>query len=120
MRAYIREILLLTSCMGLVRTLQIDVPSIGQRRCEIPATITRDSDSEPEVFVLGYVIEDIPGFTGILATPTDTGLTPQTVLFSIASPGQFQLQLIDQSDSAVLATSTPFVLSNSIDPCPPV
>ncbi|KIK65916.1 hypothetical protein GYMLUDRAFT_38389 [Collybiopsis luxurians FD-317 M1] len=120
MRAYIQTILLVMAGLAQIQALHVDVPSTGERRCEIPATITRDSESDPEVFVLGYVIEDLPGFTGTLATPTDTGLTPQTVLFSIASPGEFQLQLMDTSGTAVLATSTPFVLSNSIDPCPPV
>ncbi|KAJ3781833.1 hypothetical protein GGU10DRAFT_365485 [Lentinula aff. detonsa] len=116
----VRLLLLLAAGITQVQSLQIDVPSEWQRRCDIPVTITRESDDDPETFALAYLIEDDPQFTSYFATPTDTGLTPQTVLFAIASPGVFSVEAMDVSKTAVLATTTPFTLSNSIDPCPPV
>ncbi|KAJ4477745.1 hypothetical protein C8J55DRAFT_561340 [Lentinula edodes] len=132
-----RLVLLLAAGIAQVHSLQIDVPSEWERRCEIPITFTRETEDDPETFALAYIIEDDPQFTSFFATPTDTGLTPQTVLFAIASPGGislltfhngsslavfrvFGIEAMDVSKTAVLATSTPFTLSNSIDPCPPV
>ncbi|KAJ4476534.1 hypothetical protein C8R41DRAFT_923314 [Lentinula lateritia] len=115
-----RLVLLLAAGIAQVHSLQIDVPSEWERRCEIPITFTRETEDDPETFALAYIIEDDPQFTSFFATPTDTGLTPQTVLFAIASPGVFGIEAMDVSKTAVLATSTPFSLSDSIDPCPPV
>ncbi|GAW09136.1 hypothetical protein LENED_011268 [Lentinula edodes] len=115
-----RLVLLLAAGIAQVHSLQIDVPSEWERRCEIPITFTRETEDDPETFALAYIIEDDPQFTSFFATPTDTGLTPQTVLFAIASPGVFGIEAMDVSKTAVLATSTPFSLSDSIDPCPPM
>ncbi|KAJ3751309.1 hypothetical protein DFH05DRAFT_180867 [Lentinula detonsa] len=91
----VRLLLLLAAGITQVQSLQIDVPSEWERRCEIPVTITRESDDDPETFALAYIIEDDPLFTSFFATPTDTGLTPQTVLFAIASPGVFGIEAMD-------------------------
>ncbi|KAJ3723821.1 hypothetical protein EV361DRAFT_866969 [Lentinula raphanica] len=115
-----RLLLLAASGISLVSSLQIDVPSEWERRCEFPVTFTRETDDDPESFALGYTIEDDSQFTSFFATPTATDFTPQTVLFAIASPGVFGIEAMDVSKTAVLATTTPFSLSNSIDPCPPV
>ncbi|KAE9387940.1 hypothetical protein BT96DRAFT_451078 [Gymnopus androsaceus JB14] len=53
----------------------------------LPATVTRDSDDDPETFAVAYLEDSDPKFTSFVATPTDTNLPPQTVLFSIATPG---------------------------------
>ncbi|KAE9388078.1 hypothetical protein BT96DRAFT_1025597 [Gymnopus androsaceus JB14] len=113
---YLRLLLICAAGIVQVKTLQVDVPSSVERRCQIPATITRDSDDDPETFVVAYVVDPL-SFTEFVATPTDTSPTPQTVLFSIASPGLFHLEVTDDTHTAVLATSTPFTVTNSINPC---
>ncbi|KAE9388075.1 hypothetical protein BT96DRAFT_1025595 [Gymnopus androsaceus JB14] len=116
---YLRLLLICAAGITQVKTLQVDVPSSWERRCDIPATVTRDLPDDPETFAVAY-IEDSLSFTSFFATPTDTSSTAQTVLFAISTPGSFHLEVTDLTHSAVLATSTQFTVTNSIDPCPPV
>ncbi|KIK65918.1 hypothetical protein GYMLUDRAFT_38391 [Collybiopsis luxurians FD-317 M1] len=49
----------------------VDVPITCQRQCEIPATITRDSNSDLGTFVLEYLIEtkiSLEGFVIIISS----------------------------------------------------
>ncbi|KAE9387941.1 hypothetical protein BT96DRAFT_451070 [Gymnopus androsaceus JB14] len=101
-----------------VSSLHVDVPDTWIQRCPIPATITRDSDCDPESFSLSYIVDDINA-EEFIATVTDTALTPQTVLFTIETPGVFHL-VIEDASSSVLATSDPFTMDLAISPtCPP-
>lgn len=96
----LRLLLICAAGIAQVKTLQVDVPSSWERRCQIPATVTRDSDDDPETFVVAYV-EDSLSFTSFFATPTDTSLTPQTVLFSIASPGSVTFLMGDDYENYI-------------------
>ncbi|KAK7444336.1 hypothetical protein VKT23_015348 [Stygiomarasmius scandens] len=88
----------------------IEVATSVPRRSEMTATVTREAPAEPTAFTILRFQDSLGDFPlGAIATTTETDLVPHTVLFSIATPGIFHLEAVDEA-SSVIASSNPFTV----------
>ncbi|KAJ3768318.1 hypothetical protein EV361DRAFT_66041 [Lentinula raphanica] len=114
--SWIQLLVFLATSVSTVASLQVSIPENGTRRCGVPVTITRDAD-DPTEFALSYV-EPSGDFQEFVADVTDTAVTPTTVVFIIATPGVFYVELsTDETAATPLATSGTITLDDGLT-CP--